>query len=1059
MEMKSHFYLDQRKITTKELEGGFKDMIIPLNLINEVRSGRVVLCLGSGASKGALNKKGEQPPDGNQLAKLISHRFLGGKYETESLSWISDIAISESDLRTVQDYIKTFFDEFTPGKFHYLLPTFQWRGISTTNYDLLIETCYNSNENRVQKLVSIISNKDRYDDKIRSKDHLAYLKLHGCISRTGDEDVPLILTPDQYVTHREGRNRLFSMFEEWGYENPTVFVGQSLIDSDLRQLILELSKQGINRPRYYLIKPNVTPEEQRFWESKRITIIEGTFKDFLIELDDKIPKSSRILLTQQNNDHPLQIKFRTNEHFPKTCYDFFINDADYVHAGLQIEQINPATFYKGFDLGWNPIEKKLDVRRNLTDILLHEVILASEDDRLNNTEFILIKAEAGAGKSILLRRLAWEAAIEANAICIYFKKYGQLNYDILAEIHRLTQERIFVFVDNARDKVSDLEYFVQKARKEKLPITIFTAERINEWNMSCDRLERFVTNTYKLNYLSRAEIEKLLMLLDEHNCLGYLKSHNQEERLKAFEKKAGRQLLVALHEATLGKPYEEILVDEYNEIRPRQAQLLYLSVCFLNRLNVLVRSGLISRVHGIAFDDFKSKFFAPLEHVVQVVDKDNTKDYHYAARHTQIAEIVFTQILKTQDDRFNEYISMITALNLSFDSDREAYKELIKGRSLLELFPDHQIVVQIFKVAETIAHDDSYLYHQKGIYEIHRPNGNLHEAEKNLLKAKSLDERDLSILHSLAELFRVKAENVELKYEKERFRNEAKKIAHVLYKDAYSRKYAIHTLIKILMDELSDLLNVEDPSEREIDSHVKEIEGYLEIGLQEYPGDSYLLSTESRFHRILEDEKKAFDALYKAFQVNKRDPFISIRLSKYYQNNDDVSTAIEVMKEALDANPGEKKLHFNMAKLLMNTKETDIDTLIYHLKRSFTKWDHNLDAQFWFAHYCYISGEVDKMNEARDIFRHFRDVPMSHDYRVEIRSKITNNGTLQEFKGIIAKKEETFGSINRDGIGDSIFLHKNNIDKNDWNEIQVGDRLNFGIGFNFGGPIVISIIR
>ena len=50
-----------------------------------------------------------------------------------------------------------------------------------------------------------------------------------------DKDLPLILTPEQYVTHRKGRNRLFGRVEEWGLDYPIVFIGSGLLDIDLRR--------------------------------------------------------------------------------------------------------------------------------------------------------------------------------------------------------------------------------------------------------------------------------------------------------------------------------------------------------------------------------------------------------------------------------------------------------------------------------------------------------------------------------------------------------------------------------------------------------------------------------------------------------------------------------------------------------------------------------------------------------------------------------------------------------------------------------------------------------
>src|SRR4029078_9101227 len=111
-----------------------------------------------------------------------------------------------------------------PADFHRLLPTFKWRGIFTTNYDRLVETVYEQYADRVQEIVPVLSDSDRLDERLRSQDQLGLLKLHGCITRTHDAHLPLILTVDQYITHRSSRQYLFRTFEQWAAEYPVVFV-------------------------------------------------------------------------------------------------------------------------------------------------------------------------------------------------------------------------------------------------------------------------------------------------------------------------------------------------------------------------------------------------------------------------------------------------------------------------------------------------------------------------------------------------------------------------------------------------------------------------------------------------------------------------------------------------------------------------------------------------------------------------------------------------------------------------------------------------------------------
>ena len=114
-------------------------MNIPPYLLDQIKRGQVVLCLGSGANYGARNSKGHEIPIGNKLGQLLDEKFLGGKYQNNSLDDIALFAITNSDARSVQEYIKEIFEDYNSPTYHSLLPTFRWHSIVTTNYDTLIE--------------------------------------------------------------------------------------------------------------------------------------------------------------------------------------------------------------------------------------------------------------------------------------------------------------------------------------------------------------------------------------------------------------------------------------------------------------------------------------------------------------------------------------------------------------------------------------------------------------------------------------------------------------------------------------------------------------------------------------------------------------------------------------------------------------------------------------------------------------------------------------------------------------------------------------------------------
>jgi len=85
-------------------------MEIPSFLESQIKDGKVVLVLGAGASRSAKDKRGKNPPTAKELGAILSDKFLGGKHKELPLNQIGDYAISESDLITVQEYLRELFE-------------------------------------------------------------------------------------------------------------------------------------------------------------------------------------------------------------------------------------------------------------------------------------------------------------------------------------------------------------------------------------------------------------------------------------------------------------------------------------------------------------------------------------------------------------------------------------------------------------------------------------------------------------------------------------------------------------------------------------------------------------------------------------------------------------------------------------------------------------------------------------------------------------------------------------------------------------------------------------
>ena len=294
------------------------------------------------------------------------------------------MCISETDLLTVQMFIRDCFFSSEPTSRHLTSPKFFWRAIVTTNYDLLLERACASQTDAKQELAVFLKNGQRVDTKLKSLPNgLRYIKLHGSIDQIDVAAIPLILSKEQYVRYLSNRNRLFIAFQQIAYEFPIIFCGCSIDDHHIQDIVFDLTDHGISRPRYYFVSPDLDPVEQRYWESLRVTRISATFEEFLVQLEDHIPEAWRSIPVSLGGGQETVRTYYTiaNPVESNSLRHFLANDVDHVRLGMATPGMKAKAFNLGADTGWGPISADLDVRRRITDNIIVDAVLADERDR------------------------------------------------------------------------------------------------------------------------------------------------------------------------------------------------------------------------------------------------------------------------------------------------------------------------------------------------------------------------------------------------------------------------------------------------------------------------------------------------------------------------------------------------------------------------------------------------------------------------------------------------------------------------------------------------------
>lgn len=1032
-------------------------MTIPPALVDAVREQRSVLFFGAGASYGAVSPQNDTIPMAVDLAKEIDREFLDGQFPGESFRVVYDYACSARDVRTVQRFVQKRLIGFEPAPHHLLIPRFSWAGLAGTNYDLIIERAYQIvGREAAQKLNVWRSDNSKTSDHTDTTS-VVYDKIHGCITDADDINPPLVASTEQLIGFRNGREGQIATFLEWAKTKTVIFCGYRFGDDNLRTIFHEIIKEGDGRPRHYLVLRNPPNVAISYWSDRRVTVISATFSNFINDLDNQISTSQKRLSSVQTVVRRSAFTKHIsvpNTHESDDLLSYLNSHIDLVHSDIQISKPNPEQFYKGYNQGWSPIINSLDVRRSITHEIITDHIISSENPTLQRVA--VVKGHAGAGKTILLRRLAWETATIHGKLTFFASRVHKIEIDQFVEILDLTNEDVYVFVDNVAEHQSDVKQLVQFFSKRRRRLILIIAESFNIWDTTCRDIEEIVSTEYEMRHLSAHEIGDLIDKLKKANSLGHLSSLTRDKQVQALSQTYGRQLLVALIEATSGLPLIEILKAEYSSIPTPEARQLYLDICCLHRFGPPVRAGIISRLHDISFEQFKEKFFQPLSHIVRLREDSRTGDYVYEARHSFIAGLVYEEALHTSEERFENLSRILTKLNPAYSYDSEVVIGLVKADQLTKAISNPSRVRQLYDIGEANFGSNIAILHQRSIFELHQANSisGLAKVEELLRRAIDVEPHNRSLKHTLAEIHLKRSRLATNEVEVDSWRSKAVALASNLT-NRTSSPYPFHTILKVKLDEIREALAQGDEAKfgTRLGEALNGFENTLRTALQRFPNDSMLLGVEGEFFQLLSNQPRAEDAFRKAFEQNQRSTIAARRLVKMLRARKAHGDAEDVLQIALESNPSDKTLHFEISMVMLSSApdadQKRSDEILYHLRRAFTSLGSDFYAQFWYARQLFVAGNVE---DALSIYSGLRDAKVGFSEKTRVRGTIRDSmGEARRYRGTVVVDRATHAIFSNNEPSARVFYHKGDTHESD-EAFAVGRMATYTIGFNLLGP-------
>ena len=653
-----------------------------------------------------LRPDGTHAPTGGELAHLIAKEFQIDCGEVTDLSQIAQAVVNKKGGRKeLEGFIKSQLSDLTPDEKLRWLFSLRWRAIYTTNYDNVIERAYELSSHPPQRPVSISITNELTD--ISPLYEVPVYHLHGTLF--GVATPHIIVTEDDYLHFREKRRMLFELLKLDTAISTILFIGYSNRDPNWKLVREEILIEYLpsEPPISYRVTPITNPLEEGNLRAKGIETVKMDLTQFAETTSIAIAASAcnQQSLEQARNKIPSDLSSAFEDNPPATVR--LLSSWTYLNQGPFSDQPNLQLFLEGDRANWPLIGSRMFFQRDLEDQLYDELLDFATSGSQRPVS-CLILAPAGYGITTLLMTVAVRL-VKEKAGHVFFLNPGAnvVEGDIDYASSLFPGERPFFIVDNASDHRGRLDTCMRRLRDQERPAMILAGARLNEWRSLGGA---YRGKEYQLEPLSESEIELLLVFLEKHHALGKLTDLPHGLRMAAVRSKHGKELLVAMKEATEGENFDAIIENEYRKILNEKAQLVYLIVCCFHQHGAFVRDTLLAEIAQCSLTDLYSSMKGWLEGVVITEClNEQTGAYCSRARHRKIAEIIWHRC----GDRTEKELLLqkaLNGLNINIGIDKAAFEEFVRADSVIDEISTLEGKIKFFDSACRKDPDSPYVF-------------------------------------------------------------------------------------------------------------------------------------------------------------------------------------------------------------------------------------------------------------------------------------------------------------------------------------------------------------
>jgi tetratricopeptide (TPR) repeat protein len=859
----------------------------PLGLRQSLEAGDCVLFVGAGIGRHLKASDGGCAPDATELAHELADHFA---FETATykLPKISELVEVRKTRPQLLDFLRKRLANLTPDDDLIWITSQPWRAIFTTNYDLGIERAYELAEKPVQRAIPIMQTSElaSYDPRFE----VPIYHLHGTLFG-GHESI--VITQTDYVKFRDRRRMLFELLKKEFATSTLLYIGYSNEDPNWTLIQEEISAEFYPRqlPVSYRIAPETDPVDLELLRAKGVETISVTYQEFValavsalagIEVDPDRLKRIRSTVPSQ-----------LVSAFEKTpaAVARLLNSWVYVNQAAFNEVPNTQAFLQGDRPNWGLIANSHHFERDIEEEIYDDLLDYATSGATRPT-LSLILGPAGYGMTTTLMSVAAHLVKEKVGPVFMHKLGTPLTEGDILFASSLFPESPFFLVDNAADYSQQLQSAVTHLRGEHRRGAFVFAERKNEW---LQRRGRLSGKQFLIETLSDTEINRLLHCLGKHNALNKLESLPRDLQFSVVREKHGKELLVAMREATEGKGFDAIIEDEYRAISSPLAMESYLITCCFSQHGAYIRDTLLASMLKCELSELYDKINAELEGVIIFESIDDARGLYAArARHRVIATIVWDRCGgRSERDRVLQL--GLESLNLMYKADRDAFDKFVRSDHLIDEIHGLENKLKFFETACKKEPDNPFVRQHYARMLLREGNAELALAqiEEGIKISRGAPPRVVVhtkgiILGQLA----LTAANVDIA---RRRLVQSEDAFHTATAMNPRDEYGYHSLASLYLDWAKK----KALTEVEAAEYIAKAEEVISIGLKKAGDREGLWIVSSEIDKWLGDIPSRFKALQNAVQENPAGTVGRYILGRAYRRNNQADEAIRVLEPVI----------------------------------------------------------------------------------------------------------------------------------------------------------------